>query len=170
MDENELAKVEALESDLENELQDLDSAAPGDPADRLARAARTSDLVRKLQALAASLQRQDRGFQGSLGLDRLATYLSLGNKELGQLFSASPSTVAAWRKGDRRISDDALARISEADSALNLLLELFRPERLPLVIRRPARVFEGKTALDWILAGRIREVAARYDVALHYQG
>jgi hypothetical protein len=40
---------------------------------------------------------------------------------------------------------------------------------LPTGIRRPAELFDGETALAWILRGRIAEVADRYETALLYQ-
>jgi hypothetical protein len=54
--------------------------------------------------------------------------------------------------------------------ALDRLLALFQPARLPLAIRRPAELFDGERALDWILRGRIGEAAGRYEIALSYQG
>ncbi len=42
--------------------------------------------------------------------------------------------------------------------------------RLPQVIRRPVDIFDGHSALEWILLGRIEEVAKRYEVAFAYQG
>jgi len=50
------------------------------------------------------------------------------------------------------------------------MLEIFRPERLFQVVRRKADLFDGESALEWILRGRVAEVADRYELALSYQG
>jgi hypothetical protein len=64
---------------------------------------------------------------------------------------------------------DRAATLETAGAALGRLLRMFRPETLPQVIRRPAVLFDGKRALDWVLDGRIQEAADRYDAALSYQ-
>ena len=63
-----------------------------------------------------------------------------------------------------------LTELQAAEEALKRLWSVVRPERLPIVIRRPVELFGGRCALDWILEGRIAEVADRYAAALSYQG
>ena len=48
-------------------------------------------------------------------------------------------------------------------------LLVFGPERLPQVIRREAELFDGNPAVNWIVSGRITEVAKRYESVLAYQ-
>ena len=43
---------------------------------------------------------------------------------------------------------------------------MFRPRRLPEVIRRPAALFDAEPVLEWIERGRIIEVVQRYDRAV----
>lgn len=95
--------------------------------------------------------------------------LRLSLDEIGRMFDASDETARRWSSGVTRIPEDKLARVDLAASALNRLRRLFRPERLPQVIRRPAERFGGQRALDLILQGRIAEVADRYDRDLVYQ-
>jgi len=100
---------------------------------------------------------------------------------------ATASTPASAVRTSRLMTDSTTQRLSResgADStictssptwqpisswALTRLLALFRPERLPEVIQRPADLFDGERALDWIRRGRAAEVADRYEMALSYQ-
>ena len=59
--------------------------------------------------------------------------------------------------------------MTAAGAALGRLEAMFRPERLSQVVRRKAGLFEGESALDWILRGRIAAAAGRYETALAYQ-
>lgn len=54
--------------------------------------------------------------------------------------------------------------------ALAALGELFKSERIASIIRRPARAFGGRTALELIKEGRIQEVKQAYEQGLTYQG
>lgn len=94
--------------------------------------------------------------------------LRLSLDELGRMFEVSDETARRWSSG-ARIPDDKLARLDLAASALTRLRRLFRSERLPQVIRRPAERFADQRALEWILQGRIAEVADRYERDLVYQ-
>ncbi|MEK7408194.1 MAG: hypothetical protein AAB225_24250 [Acidobacteriota bacterium] len=89
---------------------------------------------------------------------------------MGRMFGVAGETVRRWLRGASRVPDSRLAEMESAAAALNRLLEIFQPDRLRQVIRRPAEVFGGERALDWILRGRIGEVAERYEAALAYQG
>lgn len=103
-------------------------------------------------------------------LQRLSTHLQLGQDELGRMFGVAGETVRRWLLGSHRVPAGRAAEIGSADAALTRLLELFRPGRLSQVIRRQADLFGGERAVDWILRGRITEVADRYEAALAYQG
>ncbi len=54
-------------------------------------------------------------------------------------------------------------------ASLAHLEEILVPDRLAEAIRRPAPLFDGRSALDWILEGRFSEVADRYEIAFRYQ-
>ncbi len=92
--------------------------------------------------------------------DELRAHLALTDADVERILGVCGAIQA---------SPEAHAYVASAGAALDRLLRLFRPESLPQVIRRHAALFDGQRALDWILAGRITEVADRYDVALSYQ-
>ncbi|MBM3745870.1 MAG: hypothetical protein FJW34_08735 [Acidobacteria bacterium] len=106
---------------------------------------------------------------GRVAIERLMRGLSLSQDQLGRISGVSGETVRRWMTGATGIPLSRVAELTAAEAALNRLLRIFRPERLPLAIRRNAELFGGKRALDWILDGRIAEVADRYEAALAYQ-
>lgn len=117
----------------------------------------------------AHLRLKSREAEGRRVLHRLMSTLDLSRDEAGRMFGVTGETVRRWERGMVEIPARQMAVLTAADGALSRLLELFLPERLPLAIRRPAEAFGGEHALDWILRGRIAEVADRYDRALLYQ-
>jgi hypothetical protein len=102
-------------------------------------------------------------------LRRLAAQLGLSYDQLGRMFQVSGETARRWEKGETSVPQKRRAEISHATAALDRLLAMFKPERLSQVVRRPAPAFEQRPALEWILRGRIADVADRYDLALSYQ-
>ena len=87
-----------------------------------------------------------------------------------QLCSMLPRTL--WIAGNRAAQQflrRASLKLQAASAALSRLPAIFPPERLPQVIRREAELFDGKPAVDWIVRGRIADVAERYESALAYQ-
>ncbi len=109
------------------------------------------------------------GVRGREILRRLMAQLGLSFDQLGRMFRVSGETVRRWERGSHPIPDRRLAALAEADGALARLGEIFRPERLRQALRRDAELFDGESALDWILRGRISKAAARYETALCYQ-
>lgn len=103
-------------------------------------------------------------------LRELLQRLNLSYDELGRVLGVSGETVRRWEKGTFAVPPQKLATIETASSSLKRLLRLFKPEYLASVIRRPARLFSGETALDWIRTGRIVDVADRYESNFAYQG
>lgn len=119
-----------------------------------------SEWLRKVRA----------GDEARLILRRLMTSLDLSADEVGRMFRVTRETVRRWELGMVAVPTARLVELTSVDGALDRLLSLFLPERLPAVIRRrPTPLFDGESALDWILRGRIREVADRYDRLLSYQ-
>ncbi|HXH06499.1 MAG TPA: hypothetical protein VNI83_07895 [Vicinamibacterales bacterium] len=114
-----------------------------------------------------SASRADRGRQI---IGRLMTTLRLSFDDLGRVLGVSGETVRRWARGTVAVPEDKLAALDLAGQAVSRLLRLIRLERLPDVIRRPAEAFAGQRALDWILQGRLPEVAERYERELAYQG
>lgn len=102
-------------------------------------------------------------------LRRVSACFGLSFDDIGRMLKVSGETVRRWERGISRIPSDALATLELVDSALTRLTRLFLPQRLPEVVRRKADLFDGSRALDWILQGRIAEVADRYEQALSYQ-
>jgi hypothetical protein len=100
----------------------------------------------------------------------LRLFLDLGYDDVGRMLRTSGETVRRWERGAVRVPDDARARISAAHDLLGRLTRFFNPSRLPEVVRRPARTFDGQRALDWIVRGDLDAVVARYDAALSFQG
>lgn len=100
---------------------------------------------------------------------RLMSRLDLSRTEVGRMFDVSGETVRRWERGMVEVPAEKMAALTQADAALSRLLELFEPDRLPLVIRRPAELFEGESALDWLLRRRVVDVAHRYERLLAYQ-
>lgn len=90
--------------------------------------------------------------------------------ELGRVLDVSGETVRRWAKGASGVPKQKLAAIDMGGNALRRMLRIIRPEHLPSVIRRPAELFGGASALDWIRSGRFAEVADRYESAFAYQG
>jgi transcriptional regulator with XRE-family HTH domain len=102
-------------------------------------------------------------------LGRLRICLDLSQEDLGTMLGTTGEGVRAWESGEAEIPEMTFARLVTADNALERMLWLFRPDRLPQVIRRRADAFDGERALEWILDGRIAEVADRYDSGLSFR-
>lgn len=107
--------------------------------------------------------------EGLEALIDLMTTLDLDARQAGQILEVSEETVRRWEREDEPLPQEITATLSEIQDALQRLKSMFLPERLPQVIRRPAELFGGDSALEQILQGRIREVADRYDLLLRYQ-
>ncbi len=107
--------------------------------------------------------------RSSATIRRLMTTLRLSHDEVGRMFRVNGETVRRWEKKLVRITLDKAAALKSADAALARLTGILLPDALPSAIRRPAELFGGRRALDWILEGRIPEVVERYELALTYQ-
>ncbi len=122
-----------------------------------------------LQSAAAGATEALQSQRGVEVLTRLANNLKLSFDDIGYMLKVSGETVRRWARGTISIPDDHLATVDLLRVALDRLETMFLPDRLPQVIRRPADLFEGERAMDWILRGRLRDVADRYEVLLRYQ-
>jgi len=107
--------------------------------------------------------------EGRAVLRKLMATLKISFDDLGKMFKVSGETVRRWENGTNSIPTDKSVTVHSTRAPLDKLLQIFQPERLPVVIRRTADLFDGERALDWILRGRIADVASRYEVALTYQ-
>ncbi len=106
--------------------------------------------------------------RGLVMLERIQRHLDLSREDLGAMLGLTGDSVRAWETRSEEMPDVVLGKINAAHAALDQLLGVFLPERLPQVIRRRAAAFDGERALDWILDGRISEVADKYDSGLAY--
>ncbi len=101
--------------------------------------------------------------------ERLSVSLGLTPSELGQMLKVSEQTVQSWMRGEGSVSLDTLQMLRAASASLDSLEQMFLPDRLPEVIRRPAEIFDGERAVDLVLRGAIGEVVTRYGNLLMYQ-
>ncbi len=114
------------------------------------------------------MQSGEKHDRGLAMLGRIQRHLDLSREDLGTMLGLTGDAVRAWEERSEEMPEIVLGRIIAAHTALDQLLGVFLPERLPLVIRRRAAAFDGERALDWILDGRISEVAEKYDAGLSY--
>jgi len=121
-------------------------------------------------AVAEKLRTDQAESQARQAIRQLLARLELSNEDLGHLLGVSVEIVDQWESGRSSIPADTRAVLARADSAVVRLLTIFRPERLPQVIRQNVELFRGQSAYQWILQGRIQEVADLYEVAFAYQG
>lgn len=164
--------VEAFGGGRGEALETALKAAPGtseDP-DLAVDGAREHELLASFNTAVFEVLRESESRErGREILRRLMTHLELSFDDLGRLFGVSGETVRRWERGSHRIPAERMAQLTEAEGGLGRLLTIFLAERLAAALRRPAKLFDGETALDWILRGRISEVADRYEAALAYQ-
>jgi hypothetical protein len=79
-------------------------------------------------------------------LERLQEALGLSSVELGQLFGVSRQAIDQWKV--RGVPADRRSKLGDLLGVVDLLERKLRPGRLPLVGRRPAAAFDGRTLLD----------------------
>lgn len=106
--------------------------------------------------------------QGLRHIRNLAWSLDLSHEDIGTMLGSTGAQVAAWENGSEPLPEPVLGKLRAANAALDQLLTLFAADRLPQVIRRRADAFNGERALDWILDGRMSDVADIYDGGLSY--
>ena len=166
-----LAGLETIYS-LHHDISSLSWAEVREPAaDRPAWAEHGLEILALYNtAVFEVLRSTENQLRGRDAVRRLMAQLALSYDQLGRAFGVSGETLRRWERGSHEIPADRMASLVEADGALKRLLAIFKPERLAHVLRRKAALFTDESALDWILRGRISEVADRYDVAFVYQG
>jgi len=120
-------------------------------------------------AVSSVISEQESANEGRQILRTLIAALALSFDELGRMFRVAGETVRRWETGASSISSDRKATITSTRESLNKLLKIFRQARLPQVIRRPAELFSGECALDWILRGKIVDVVKPYEISLRFQ-
>jgi len=113
--------------------------------------------------------RRDQRDRTSQMIRALRVHLGLSCDELGSILRISGFEARSLENGQIRVGRELVSLILSMYEALERLLAIIRPERLPEAIGRPAEAFRGERALDWILRGRITEVADSYEEAVRYQ-
>lgn len=102
-------------------------------------------------------------------LDLLGNALELSQDDLGRMFGVSGESIRRWKTGAVNVPAESRARIAEAAAALERLQHIFTTTGLSQAIRRKVEAFQGESALDWILRGRLHDVADVYEFVLSYQ-
>jgi transcriptional regulator with XRE-family HTH domain len=114
-------------------------------------------------------QRGQLDAEARLVLTRLHKTLGLTQEDIASMLDVtSAAVVAELQSGRRPVPILVVAQLREWDTALDKLESIFLPERLASLIRRPAEIFDGASAIELIREGRLTEVAARYDRAFQY--
>jgi transcriptional regulator with XRE-family HTH domain len=121
-------------------------------------------------ALVDLFQEEETAGSARIQLRRLRQILDLSFDDLGRMLHVSGETVRRWESGMGAVPAEKASSLASAGHALRRLQSFFRPESLSSVVRREVELFGGDSAIDWILSGRIQEVADRYDLLLRYQG
>jgi len=121
-------------------------------------------------ALSKLFSDRDRTTEARQSLRAIMATFDLSYDEVGRMFGVSGETVRRWESGTARIPAERVGAIAMGMDALSRLLKLFKAAHLADVIRRKADLFGGERALDWVVRGRIADVADRYDLVLTYQG
>lgn len=161
---SELAGGSVSGAEVETEAETLRAALAEVEPPTLAEALATYQLA-VAEALRKDLGRE----RAQVALRSFMAHLDLSFDQLGRMFGVSGETVRRWERGTHPVPEGRLAQLTASEAALGRLLEIFQPEALPRVVRRHAELFEGDTPLDWILRGRIREVADRYEALFSFQ-
>ena len=101
---------------------------------------------------------------------RLMTELGLSQADLASMLECEQGEFESWLAGgdEPLVIATAAGRLLEWSLCLDHLHRLFEPDRLLLVVWRPAELFSGQRAIDLIRAGRFKDVVDLYESALTY--
>ncbi|MGI8550515.1 MAG: hypothetical protein ACR2PL_06920 [Dehalococcoidia bacterium] len=121
------------------------------------------------EVVAERLRQIENEINGQRILRRLMMSFALSQSETGRMFGVTGETIRRWEGRIVSVPAGKLAALVSADAALTRLLDMVRAEALPRAVRRPAPHFDDAPALNLILNGRIKEVAAEYERLLVYQ-
>jgi transcriptional regulator with XRE-family HTH domain len=101
-------------------------------------------------------------------LDPVRELLGLSDAELARLFGVRRQAVSQWRErgipGARQEKASALASIAD------LLAHQLKPERIPGIVRRPARAYGGLSMLEMISADRHPELLEKIRASFDWAG
>ena len=95
-----------------------------------------------LESLAEHLYRR----LPSVGLKRVLSVWSLGGQEAADGFGVSQETLESWLQ--HGVPDDISEPLANLSAATDVLLHYLKADRIPAVVRRPARRLGGKSLVD----------------------
>ncbi|MGO9455969.1 MAG: hypothetical protein ACLP62_02825 [Acidimicrobiales bacterium] len=102
----------------------------------------------------------------ALPLDRVQEIFGLSRTDTAQVFGVSRQAVQQWH--DRGVPETHLERLDNLLALGELLERKLKPGQVPLVARRPAAAYGGKSLLDMVAAGRDRDVRGGLETALDW--
>jgi hypothetical protein len=98
----------------------------------------------------------------TLARDRLLSTieepLGLSKTELGRLFGVTRQAIDGWH--EQGVPAARQAKAATVAATVDLLARRLKPERLPGIVRRPARAYGGLTVLEMIARDRHEELLA----------
>jgi hypothetical protein len=98
----------------------------------------------------------------TLARDRLLSTieepLGLSKTELGRLFGVTRQAIDGWH--EQGVPAARQAKAAAVAATVDLLAHRLKPERLPGIVRRPARAYGGLTMLEMIARDRHEELLA----------
>lgn len=121
-------------------------------------------------AVAEVIKERFGGARARTILEKVRTLLSMSFDDVGRMLKVSGETVRRWERGASAVPPAHMATLASMGSALDRMVQLIKPERLPQAISRKADLFGGRTARELILEGAIEQVANQYELALRFQG
>ncbi len=89
-------------------------------------------------------------------LAKLQERLALSFEELGALFGVSRQAATKWLRAGVPVARQGKFR--DLLALVDLLERKLKRERIPAIVRQPARVYGGKSILEMVAAGRASEV------------
>jgi len=97
----------------------------------------------------------DRHLAGQ-SLTRTLRVWGLSQAETGRLFGVSRQAVSKWI--DRGVPAERAEAIADLAAATDLLVHHLERDRIPAVVRRPARALGGRSLIDLVAEGDTRAV------------
>lgn len=100
---------------------------------------------------------------------RLRGALGISRERMGRLLDVSARTIQRWEDNDQLPSNRWVANVLiDLDRIVELGLDVFTPEGFRIVMNDPQPVFDGKSGLDMVEAGKATDVFSEFAGA--YEG
>jgi AraC-like DNA-binding protein len=101
-------------------------------------------------------------------IERIATLLGLSPSELARLLDVTREGLRRWLAG-KPIASDRWQTIDALSDAVEQLTHYVNVDRLPSVVRRESAALDGSTPLNWLVAGRYRDLLQIFKRVFSYQ-